>query len=1114
MRQCYGWILILTLMIILPATTYAAKEKPASLTPINPLLLKQGEYAFPYESGYSSSSGVSTEATSSLGELQSTTASPGVIIGDTWYDYQHNGRMPRMVDWGYTPEDGFIVHFTWMDLPGPVLEHRKSAYNAYLGATGTFIGECYVQPAGDYAGYVALDVTDANEAVIACHNDQGAGSRPMVYWDFAPAWCFFSTGSRVPDSLMRWDGGIHDPPLDLISTIWPDMIYQEVPGHVPVTHLFCQQSQPNAADPQAIYYFRKEGVKEVGDWDFPPYVVDTVFDIAQSVTASSTSGKMALAWIANRPADGDPDTASANAGQQFVQWDNDIYYQASLDYGVTFLPRVNLTSYQDGEAGHRPYTDMSLLLDSNDDLHIAWNGRVWPGDANQGGEAGLYACRMFHWGENLGTGGFDGSGDAIIRTAANLEWDQTTCTAGAWNIQGSKMTLSECNGKLYYLYVQYNDIPAGVEDDCAERGLSGDDITGAANGELYMTVSADGGLTWEQPRNLTNTRTPGCDSATGVGGPCDSENWPSMARFGTDHTGNMSQAYVLDPTGSYAGSHYLDIQFIHDNDPGGIVQDEGTWQLAEVQWFRMPCYEPVPCFCPTPIFEEIGWPTIAGHGEEISRPAAWENYGNNDVTMSVSVFETNGPTGWLTTSFPSSFTVLSGFDNRVDGEVIMNTGGIVNSPPGVIYLQGGLVFSGNYVTSPDTLHVECWVTGGFVPVVYDTAHAGCMALTYSNSGNAGNSGEGGVNLDFFNYGDCDYVEEGHVDTIPGDADVYLYDGSPIICWRDETDTVRCNYSMFQEYPWGGHGFVPKSGFDTADYGNYLTYSTEFMTQDSSIGLTRTLVAPQGDTCDFIAAITKVYSENGESHSNLIIGEGMDWDIPADSGSWNRAGFDSGLKLMYQVGSEFTDSLGDILECQDNNQRFGGTTFLKILENGQASDFFANMYTMDNSTQVYGVGHFVGDSLWKYMGENTGYTISDSTDADLHMVFTYRNNYTLGPEDTLAIYTVYVTGKDGLSDYTQRVEKARAWACANLDYADAPCCEIPGDINNSGEIDISDLVAIVSCMFQGGTCQFCIDCPELCDFNGDGAPMPDIADLVYLVAYMFSGGPPLPPCGGC
>ncbi len=77
-----------------------------------------------------------------------------------------------------------------------------------------------------------------------------------------------------------------------------------------------------------------------------------------------------------------------------------------------------------------------------------------------------------------------------------------------------------------------------------------------------------------------------------------------------------------------------------------------------------------------------------------------------------------------------------------------------------------------------------------------------------------------------------------------------------------------------------------------------------------------------------------------------------------------------------------------------------------------------------------------------------------------------------------------------------------------DACEVCCIGIRGNANgDTGDvIDISDLVFIVSFMFQGGLLPPCL---EEADANGDGVI--DISDLVYLVSYMFQGGPPPVSC---
>ncbi|MDH3889876.1 MAG: hypothetical protein OEV49_02230 [candidate division Zixibacteria bacterium] len=1006
----------------------------------------------------------------SLGSPSLTSPFVGTKIGDTYFDQQHFGRMARMVDWGNDVAGGagFMIHFEWMRLATEVNENRHYTYNVYYaggGQAGTTLGQVKIQPDGEYAGYVSLDVTNDGRAVLGGHNNQGSGDQAHTYWDFGPGFAFYGMNRHVPDSVLA--AGLNCAPTDsLKSAIWPSIRYQEGPAD-DVLHVFTQVRQENQGDPQALIYFRKVGSDDTGEWDYPPFVVDTVFDIAQDVACSNVDGKVALVWIANLPDPGDCDTCSSQNGRPFVQWDNDIYYQISHDYGATFSPSVNLTMNVDGEEGYRPYTDLSALMGSDNNLRIAWNGRFWPADANQGGEAGLLRCRMQYWGENLGTGGYDLGGDPIIRTVSSLEWDQTDCNGGVWQLNGAKMTISECDGKLYYLWTQFNDVPAGVEDDCAERAYGENpEIYGSANGELYFSVSADGGLTWDQAHNLTNTYTPHCDPGAGVDSACRSEHWASMARFGTNLSGDMSGAYVLDPSGGYTGDYFLDVQYIGDKDPGSIVYLEGSWQQADVMWFRLPCIEPNATPCLASSLYRIGWPTHTNHGVPLDTPLVLENPCPEDANFTLTVREYTGPPGWLTTSGLESGVVPSG-GAPLEGTISLNSGGIVNQPPTDVYLSGALILDGNFVGSPDTLPIECWVTDGFVDMFPDTISTACLSLVVSNNGNFGNQGMGRVNMDFFNSGDCDTV-----DSIPGGTDIYLYDGSPVICWQDG-DTIRCNYSIYGQGITGPNGFIQTAYEPPVDSGDIYFYRSEFITRDSGLGLIHSWYAPkdQPTRCQYLIHRLQVFSNDGQTHPGLAIGEFVDWDIPADSGIRNNSGFRQAERLIYQQGSEYNDDDG--IECQENSDRYGGISLLEIREisggNTVTTTDPYGAYTADNATQVYPTGGLVPDSIWHYIGVNEGYVMSPSTDADLHSVMTYKYNYTLAPTDTIDIFTMLTTTRFGFADFITSVQEGQDWHCERVspDTCGGTPDAICGDMNGDGAYDLSDMTYIVDYIYTGG-----------------------------------------------
>jgi len=71
--------------------------------------------------------------------------------------------------------------------------------------------------------------------------------------------------------------------------------------------------------------------------------------------------------------------------------------------------------------------------------------------------------------------------------------------------------------------------------------------------------------------------------------------------------------------------------------------------------------------------------------------------------------------------------------------------------------------------------------------------------------------------------------------------------------------------------------------------------------------------------------------------------------------------------------------------------------------------------------------------------------------------------------------------------------------------------IRGDVNNTGNLDLSDAISLLGYQFSAGAAPPCLDSADMTD---NGAI--DISDSVYLLTYQFSAGPPpvapFPACG--
>ncbi len=1044
---------------------------------------------------------------------KSTSVSPGIVIGETWYDQQQTSTMGRMIDWGNDESTGNgFLHSTWMQLSSATSTNRHYAYRYYDATVGGLSDLVILNDLNDYGGYTQIQSKGNGAAIVGGYNQiNGAGaSLNHFYYNFAVGNPFWYE-SNIQESDIC-------PECDFISVpqvIWPKFAYQE--GSDTVTHVLAQVYSPASEEtPGAVYYFRKIGANNVGSWDYPPYIVDTSNVNGHSIVASKTSDKVAIAWLGRIPADGDCDTCSNNAtiSHLWEQIENDIYYQISNDQGRTWDPRVNATKYhyETGVTGWRANSELSILLDSSDELHLVWTGVIW-GDSFANLRLGK-AARVFHTSESILSGGH------APRIAANSDWedeDSIKCSGGKFDANVAKVQVSECDGKIYILFVQYNDFPNGIYNDCAERATS--EYEGSANGDLYIVVSDDNGVTWDIPRNLTNSRTPDC-----LPGDCESDNWPSMARFGRQNnvTDNWNGATIVDPSGSYFGDMYLDVQYLVDRDAGAYGSGEapeGTQQLSQLQWFRLACVEPVSSAQIALYPTKIQLPTWVKPNQTLSLNLEITNSGNIGLSYATSVVEDNGTAGWLSVSGLWG-SVPSGLSNVESGFVNLNDGGVQTTEA---TLSGRVIFTSN-APNTVTLEVTLLVADTVVAAQVDTL-GGYLSLSVGSDGKYGHY-EPSVGLDYKANGvDCDTTAFG--------ASSYLGEGSPIILTITGSDT-NIVASAFGNSWLDPNGFKPMAdgirepGAGSAWGFNWYTTGV-FITPDSAIAFEQIFYAPTEVGANYMVKELKIWSHDGLAHSGLRIGDIIDWNIPSDSGFDNLSGIDglNSRNLIYQVGTEFdqTDTLADGTinpfgtDCVDGDRRFGGMAFLKsqIHDDFTFSDLYEvpySAYTARNDSYVNSAGKLDAGKIWANM-ENTGMSVETDL-TDQHMVICYDPSLSLGAEDTLRIFVSLITVQDGLeADLAQGADEAEAFAIANdywpyWIYPPDNCIFIRGNVDNDpgDNVDISDLVFLVDFIFTGGSAPI-----HYLEANVDGDPGEniDISDLVYIVDFIFTGGPAPPPC---
>lgn len=372
----------------------------------------------------------------------------------------------------------------------------------------------------------------------------------------------------------------------------------------------------------------------------------------------------------------------------------------------------------------------------------------------------------------------------------------------------------------------------------------------------------------------------------------------------------------------------------------------------------------------------------------------------------------------------------------------------------------------------------------------DTIATSCSRLVVCSDGNYGYHGIGRVNFDFADFGDCD-----------PNAKVYIYDGSPFVI-RHDGDAWFTYQSMY------GMG-----GLHADDDGNpvipvtiesdHQFYSTgTIVTEDLQLQMEQTFWAPSNpDSCEFMILCLKVYAPEGYSHTQITVGEVIDWDIPSDVQVNNTGHAVPSENLIYLQGVE-TNGSG----CQPNDYRLGGLSMIGYHTTSEPD----LVYSGPHSAITDSVGYELDDLVPEvYL---PGYR-PDPAQTDQKLVMTYFNGATVTPDDTIYVYSVISavqnSGAKAAEDaLIANIQKGRQWFETHVNSGSGCCIGIRGNVDgDAGDAsNISDMTYLVAFLFSGGAAPVCF---EEGDVTADGSI--NIQDMTYLVAYLFTGGIAPAPC---
>jgi hypothetical protein len=526
------------------------------------------------------------------------------LVGTTWYDYQHNGTISKMIS--LTPSRG--VHMIWMNGFQAQAADRHIFYNYFNPTTGALgwpdVG--YQVDQGDRGGYTCLGHLSSGEVVAFMHTNPTPTSdwTATVAWDFLEGFGAFQI--NVLPTVPAWG-----------NLAWPHGTV-DAQDYI---HLVAHENRDDVW--QRLTYARSEdnGVTFT-DW----VEVDTIVTLSGNMSASPVSNKVGIAYTKSMfdvinlgPYDGLlvsqlNNTVALVESQDGTTW-NMTDRRDLLNLIEPDTSRYPDTTWANGDT-LRCYCDVSLLYDYDDYAHAAFTTRYLGFDARLAANPdsfaisgmSLDASMIWHWSEELDT----------LTVIADGWYDIGSPNAGANEYRGSGAWRSTVDRPSLgidpntgYIYCTYQR--------CVDGDTSGGPIPshGFANGEIFCSVSTDGGLNWSQPTNLTNTPSPNA-----YPGSCMDEDYSSLAS-------------VVNDT--------LHILYVEDKDAGGVVQtapQEGTWTENPVKYLKVPAdlVPPGPPYVPNYTFHVgpstgVAEPTLVD-GTVPSGYALHQNYPNpfNPVT--------------------------------------------------------------------------------------------------------------------------------------------------------------------------------------------------------------------------------------------------------------------------------------------------------------------------------------------------------------------------------------------------------------------------------------------------------------------------------------------------
>lgn len=566
----------------------------------------------------------------------SRTSQVGSVVDSTTYDHQSNATLYQRI----AAVGDSALHATAIISPDALFTERGMKY--YYYQDGVFTDYGYVEGTGlgnqrgGFGSVVSYDVPElgiGNIAVMTSHTN--LAGRP-----FGMHWYSFMDASQGSGTFTATEGppGTGSDVCD--AFLWPSLyITNDITGHMAMVGMtFSAICSGGFDDIKVTHKTRADAA-----WG-TPLLLDTLDDPG--------------AWNVDPNI---PMLAGADNGLMCVvscDWGTNMYLWASFDGGVIWSDRVNISGYPTGphnvppdstSTEYRPLQNNAIAVSPGGIPHVVWTEYQARGDADSiytPGVSGLYQyrTRLRHWDPVHGL-------STVYRHPAGIA-DLAHGTTFAYNVGHPVIGFGETEDIVFVVYEGFVD----ADQDPSNLIYFGD---------IYVSVSTDGGATWVDRVNVTAS--PGSDDL-----------YPSIARTNPQGVIQELPGYsVGNPDG------VNDFVMIYQNDDVA-----GTWVRAEepVVNFDMMLVAPVD-------FEALGPPlvidiepvngTVFEPGDWIIYAVTLTNTSSSPILVTASTYASNVADWRLNLFGPVTFTIQA---ETTIGPVNLQNRVPLSAPPMTAYI--------------------------------------------------------------------------------------------------------------------------------------------------------------------------------------------------------------------------------------------------------------------------------------------------------------------------------------------------------------------------------------------------------------------------------------------